>query len=192
MAQMLDIKDTAGILGVTPQSTNRYRRKVEEAIREETGNPSFSLGEPDPNDRRRTLFSEQELEQIRSVVPNSVLNNGSVDAELIEEEEDLFSIASEKSYTGSIIPVSFHQINIRVTASDTSELDTETQNIAAIGQHAAKVLYSSVVDGFTGRIAGVKSRLDNLATAIETAAVTSAAQAAGNDATKSNRRTRGR
>ena len=75
---MKSTADIARELGVTVQAVNKYRRRVEKQVGKQIGNA-------DPRDKRRTVFSETEFEQIKALAP--VLPRETVDAEIVEGED---------------------------------------------------------------------------------------------------------
>jgi transposase len=62
LTPMYSTADIAKRLGCTAQAVNKYRRKIEKR-------DGKQLGQPDPTDGRRTLFSEDEVAQIAEMAP---------------------------------------------------------------------------------------------------------------------------
>ena len=59
---MYSTADIAKHLGCTVQAVNKYRRKIEKRDRKQ-------LGQPDPMDGRRTLYTEDEVALIAELAP---------------------------------------------------------------------------------------------------------------------------
>ncbi len=75
---MRSTADIARELGVTVQAVNKYRRKIEKQNGKQ-------MGTADPKDGRRTLFSEDEFQQIKALAPE--LPREAIEAEIVEGED---------------------------------------------------------------------------------------------------------
>lgn len=121
--------DIARKLGVTVQAVNKYRRKLEKRNGKQ-------FGTADPKDGRRTLFTDDEFQQIKELAP--ALPREAVDAEIVDGE-DVEVVSGPTSVLGlrhSSLPAMQRQRFDMVAAqSDIAGIQHQTATIANRGDN---------------------------------------------------------
>lgn len=173
---MYTTQELAARYGVTPQAINKYRRKIEEIERDRTGDEAFKLGQPDPRDARKVVFSETEIEMFLEMIPKSLQESKVIEPELVDEEDHITRSMHETSQAAGLIPFSFNQVNLIIQQVDTKPLEDETNNIRQQGSIALNVLRDAFKTHTVGRIQEGIKQIDHAAAALTTGALIDAVQ----------------
>jgi hypothetical protein len=130
-ADMYSTADIAKRLGCTVQAVNSYRRKVEKRIQK-------SLGQPDPADARRTLYTEDEVAMIGELAPKIPVTPPSddqvVEAELVDGEDTTEAIALEHT------SLALRHSTLPAVQQQAFDLNAVREDIAAIDAHSLQTV----------------------------------------------------
>jgi transposase-like protein len=126
--------DIAKRLGCTAQAVNKYRRKIEKR-------DGKQLGEPDPTDGRRTLFSADEVAQIAEMAPKIPVTPPDevecLDAELIEGDDTTVYVPPTDTSLGlrrSTLPaIERRRFDVAAAEQETVDIQHHTTRMAQRG-----------------------------------------------------------
>jgi hypothetical protein len=161
--------DIAKRLGCTVQAVNKYRRRVEDEVGQ-------SLGRPDPSDRRRVIFTDDEAEQISAMAPQVArIDDAEVidgpDVEVLEGPRGS-SLALRHSTLPALQRRGFDLVSAR---QDIDDLEIHTARIA---QRA-----DSVLSGFaTARMVQAAANIERTIATLEANALGDALHSLGKSA----------
>ncbi len=134
LTPMYSTADIAKRLGCTAQAVNKYRRKIEKR-------DGKRFGTPDPNDGRRTLFSEDEVSQIAEMAPKIPVTQPDADdyleAELLEGEDTTVYTPPVSTVLGlrrtALPAIERRRFDLATAEQETADIQHHTTRIAQRG-----------------------------------------------------------
>ena len=131
---MYSTADIARRLGCTPQAVNKYKRKVERRDQKQ-------LGQPDPADGRRTLFTEDEGSLIAELAPKipvtPLSDEGFIEAELLDGEDEPLYMPPTAMTLGlrrpSLPAVQKHRFDLATAEQETAWIQNHSEHMAQRG-----------------------------------------------------------
>lgn len=157
---MYSTADIAKRLGCTVQAVNKYRRKVENQI-------GKRLGNPDPTDGRRTLYSENEVSQIAAMAPKvpvtPTIDEDFMEGELIDGPDTAVYIPPTKNSLAlrhpTLPPANRPQFNLIEARQTTADIETHSARTA---QRADALLSDFAVTEILSAAADIKQTVATL------------------------------
>lgn len=139
---MFSTADIAKRLGCTVQAVNKYRRKIEQR-------DGVTLGQPDPTDARRVVFTDSELVSITALAPKVPVTEASegelIEGELIDGED------TEATISPSTSSLSLRHSTLPAVQRNRFDLAAAQDTLTAINTHAART--ASRADSLLSEIA---------------------------------------
>lgn len=121
--------DIAKKLGCTPQAVNGYRRKAEAQVGDK-------LGQPHPEDGRRTVYSEDELELIKEFAPRIPVTPA-------ETEWDEPEVTTVEVVTPTVTALGLRHAAAPIVHTQSFDLTSAQAEVAALQQFQAQQAHAA-------------------------------------------------